>query len=310
LLAKYLGVTINEISSDITYNEYEDIFYKLSKQQENPINLYATSLPTFLISSRMRADNMHIALDGVGGDEVMGGYPAFSSLATANLKNRRYLKSLNYLNQFLKFSEFNLYTNIKYSLNVFYSGLVNVNYLSNAQKRNLSLLEILSNTLIKKEVRDLTLKNERDNLFLQTDRQNYEIKKGGLPYYLGVSDSANMINTVESRSPFLDTRLNKYTHLPDEYKFKNGFNKFFLRSILAKKIPKEIAWRKNKTGFKTHGTDSYAQNPKSLEKIFDSKIVREILDKSVNLNKIKNNSKAVNSLLPLAILNDIYEFNI
>ena len=101
LLAKYLGVTINELSSDITYNEYDEIFYKLSKQQENPINLFSTALPTFLISSRMRSDNMHIALDGVGGDEVMGGFPVFSSLATASLKNRRYLKSLNYLNQFL-----------------------------------------------------------------------------------------------------------------------------------------------------------------------------------------------------------------
>jgi asparagine synthase (glutamine-hydrolysing) len=310
ILAKNLGIKLNEISSDIEFNEFDQIFHKLSKQQENPINLFATALPTFLISSKMKFDNMHIALDGVGGDEIMGGFPVFSSLATASLRNKQYMKSINYINQFLKHNDFNLVKNIKYLLKIMYSGILDHNFLSNSQKRNLSLLEILSNKLIKKEITDITLKNERDNLFSQFDRQNHEIEKGGVPYYLGVSDSSNMINTVESRSPFLDTRLNKYINLPDELKFNNGYNKFFLRSVLSKRLPKEIAWRKNKKGFTTHGVENYTQNNKSIEKILDSKIVREIIDKKVDINNLKKNKKAINSLLPLAILNDIYDLHI
>lgn len=310
LLAKNLDLKLNEISNDIELNEIDQIFYKLSKQQENPINLSSTALPTFLISSKMKSDNMHIALDGVGGDEIMGGFPVFSSLATASLKNKQYIKSMNYINQFLKYNDFNFIKNVKYFLHIMYSGLINHNFLSHSQKRSLSLLEILSNKLIKQEIRDLTLKNERDNLFLQTDRQNYEINKGGLPYYLGVSDSSNMINTVESRSPFLDSRLNKFLDLPDELKYNNGFNKFFLRSLLSKRVSNEIAWRKNKKGFTTHGIENYIQNNKSIEKILDSKIVREIIDKNININKLRKNKKALNALLPLAILNDIYDLHI
>ena len=54
-----------------------------------------------------------------------------------------------------------------------------------------------------------------------------KLQKVVLPYYLGVSDSSNMINTVESRSPFLDTNINKYLNIPDNMKFKNGYNKFY-----------------------------------------------------------------------------------
>ena len=62
----------------------------------------------------MKKDNIHIALDGVGGDEVMGGFPKYASLAIASLKKNNYLKSLKYFEQFLKYNNYNIFTNLKY----------------------------------------------------------------------------------------------------------------------------------------------------------------------------------------------------
>ena len=73
VLSKHLGVKLNKISCDLSYKEFNNIMYTLTTQQENPINFFSTAVPTYLISSRMKKDNIHIALDGVGGDEVMGG---------------------------------------------------------------------------------------------------------------------------------------------------------------------------------------------------------------------------------------------
>ena len=55
-----------------------------------------------------------------------------------------------------------------------------------------------------------------------------------------------MINTVESRSPFLDTNINKYLNIPDNMKFKNGYNKFLLRKILSDKAPERLPGEKIK----------------------------------------------------------------
>ena len=43
-------------------------------------------------------------------------------------------------------------------------------------------------------------------------------------------------------------------------KFKNGYNKFLLRKILSDKAPEQIAWRKNKNGFTTYGSETFMFN--------------------------------------------------
>lgn len=159
-------------------------------------------------------------------------------------------------------------------------------------------------------VNRLTLNYKREELFDQLDRQIYEILQGGIPYYLGVSDSANMINTVESRSPFLDSRLNKYLYMPDHLKFRNGFNKYLLRENLESKFPSEISWRRQKQGFTSYGAENYISEKENLEKIFDSNIVRELLDKKVRSKDIMNNKYALRHLIPLATLDHTYNLSI
>ena len=209
----------------------------------------------------------------------------------------------------MKYNNYNIFTNLKYFSYIFYSGLINKNYLSNSQKNSLKLSSFLINDNLNKELKKNIFENSREKLSEQIERQHYEITKGGLPYYLGVSDSSNMINTVESRSPFLDTNINKYLNIPDNMKFKNGYNKFLLRKILSDKAPNRLPGE-NKNGFTTYGSETFMFNKNSLEKILDSKFVKSIVNQKVDYETLKINKYLTRNLLSLAILDDIYQLDI
>lgn len=62
-------------------------------------------------------------------------------------------------------------------------------------------------------------------------------------------DRTSMMNSLEVRSPFLDTKLAEYVfNLPKEYKFSKFQNKIILKDILTEIFPKDFVYRR-KQGF-------------------------------------------------------------
>ena len=60
-----------------------------------------------------------------------------------------------------------------------------------------------------------------------------------------------MAHSIEVRLPFLDYRLvNFLVHTPIEDKLQGGWTKYILRQAIDE-LPREIRWRKDKTGFVT-----------------------------------------------------------
>ena len=79
------------------------------------------------------------------------GFPKYASCYSKSKKNN-YLKSLKYFEQFLKYNNYNIFTNLKCFF-TFYSGLINKNYLSNSQKNSLKLSSFLINDNLNKELK-------------------------------------------------------------------------------------------------------------------------------------------------------------
>lgn len=76
-----------------------------------------------------------------------------------------------------------------------------------------------------------------------------ELTTSNLPALLHSEDRNSMINSIESRLPFLDYRLVEYVlSLPTNYKIGNGFLKKILREAVDE-LPVEIKFRKDKMGF-------------------------------------------------------------
>jgi asparagine synthase (glutamine-hydrolysing) len=62
-------------------------------------------------------------------------------------------------------------------------------------------------------------------------------------------DRCSMANSMETRSPFLDTALTEYVGgLPDDYKLRGRTRKYILREAFKDRLPVEIL-RRSKLGF-------------------------------------------------------------
>ncbi|MGE4505112.1 MAG: asparagine synthase (glutamine-hydrolyzing), partial [Desulfovibrionaceae bacterium] len=83
-VAEQLGVNLIEVDSELDHEEMDEVLAHLTRQFEVPINIGLVTLPGFLVCRRMARDGVRVALDGTGGDEVLGGYPGYFQLALEN----------------------------------------------------------------------------------------------------------------------------------------------------------------------------------------------------------------------------------
>ena len=301
ILSKSLKIKINEIDLLSENSKIENIFHDLSKQFEEPFNIELSSIPTYLISQEMKKRGIKVSIDGVGGDEVLNGYPSYFSLANANLQKNNYLEFVKFFKLHLSYSDkgkiadfLSLASQIK---NKFFF------------KKKLEGNKIYSNKF-NDYINDINLITLRAQYSTVIKRQLFELLKFQIPYYLKISDQCNMINSVENRSPFLDYNMFKYVFLKDELKFNSSYSKILLREILIDGIPDEVIYRKKKGGFGSSIDINILKTKKNIEMILDCKIVRLILAKDINIERLLKEKSLFKNLLILSYLSKEYSLKL
>ena len=301
ILAKNLKIKLNEINLLYEKSSIENIFKILCKQFEEPFNIELSSVSTYLISKQMQYLGIKVSIDGVGGDEVMNGYPTYQSLANANL-----LK--NNFSEFVKFSKLNMNNSENSKFVDFLSIASQIKNKLFYKKKNKSN-KMYSNKF-NEFVKKINLIELRAQYSTVIKRQLFELFKFQIPYYLKTSDQCNMINSVENRSPFLDYNLFKYVFLKDEFKFNSNFTKILIRETLIDTIPDEIIFRKKKGGFGSSIDINSLKTKKNLEMILDCNIARSILSKNINSEQILNEKALFKNLLILSFLSNEYSLTL
>lgn len=82
------------------------------------------------------------------------------------------------------------------------------------------------------------------------NKMTYFDMKTLLPSLLQVEDRVSMSVSLESRVPFLDTRIvDLLTSMPPALKFKGGQTKHVFKKAVSNMLPKEVLNRKDKMGF-------------------------------------------------------------
>ena len=117
-----------------------------------------------------------------------------------------------------------------------------------------------------------------------------------------------MYYSIENRSPFLDKNLFKYLTVPNQYKFKKGFNKYLLRNIIDSMGQKQIAWRKTKKGFTNYGHKQILKDQRSKDFILDNAFIKSFINRDYLEKNFENSSFANSSLLAIAALS--YKYNL
>jgi asparagine synthase (glutamine-hydrolysing) len=80
-----------------------------------------------------------------------------------------------------------------------------------------------------------------------------------------------MAHATEVRLPYLDHQLVEFLFtLPAQFKIHQGWTKWILRKTMDKKLPDEIVWRKDKTGFEPP-QKKWMEDPKVNEAIMEGK---------------------------------------
>jgi asparagine synthase (glutamine-hydrolysing) len=290
-VAEDLGIDLIQVRSDLDNDELDEVLAYITKQFEVPINAGLVTLPGFLVCRQMASDGVRVALDGTGGDEVLGGYPGYFSLAMEScmraqkirkayrlkrtVDKREDMRTHSFLSGWLRFFRRTAFPNRRPPEKMITDSRAELfaRYAHHAGEERLRAL-----------VADCF---GRDRMTDVTDMQLFDIMRGQLPHYLYITDQVSMLNSVEMRSPLLDYRLAKYLRLPEHEKMRGGYNKYRLRASLPPTIGDDIRWRKSKAGFGLT-PDNYFndQHQRLVKEVRESPVLRSLFDMDAMLEEI------------------------
>lgn len=263
--------------------EVPDLAEKLQYFQDEPFGGLA-SVAEFKLNLEEAKRGEIVSFEGMGGDEILGGY------------NSHFLMALN-----------ELLKNRKSNRNIFemksYLGLTTNQVIKKSKKliqSNFNASTDLSDFRVLSKINHKSFKEEdwfKKIMF-------YDILESKIPRTLRFRDRISSACSRELRFPFLDHEFLTYSMAaPFEFKFKNGLPKYPLRKIVKKYFKKDFKYKKRS---KSSPQTSWLQGPLrdwALDNI-NSLETKFLIDKKYISNAKKMiNQKLHNSFLIWQLIN-------
>jgi asparagine synthase (glutamine-hydrolysing) len=205
----------------------------------------ASVFPTYLLSKITR-QKVTVCLSGDGGDEVFGGYDTYKAYKLARFIPGIAAKLCSCFFNMLPPSDKKVSLSFKVKR---FSRDSN----SNVNRRHLDWMATFNDSQRRMLVNDLFISAE-SFMEYSSDRSILSVQLNDIENYLpgdilNKVDFASMLNSLESRVPYLDHELVPMVlSLPEKYKIKGLRTKWLLRNIASKYVPQQIINRP-KRGF-------------------------------------------------------------
>lgn len=284
LKVKHQNFKINFNKCNFIENLKEQIRY-----HDSPVTTINSFL-SFMLLKKIKKEGFKVCISGIGSDEIFSGYYDHHLLYLYEMKNNKelYAKSLNnwkkntlpfVKNPYLK--KYNLYNNNpKFREHIFQNDKFKDNMFYHKKKPNFK----------EKIYVDSLMKNRMIN----------EMKHEIVPVLLKEDDLNSMYNSIENRSPFLDTELfSECLNMPSKYYVKDGLAKWPLRKIINNIVPDKIRLNRRKIGFNAPIEEVIdLNNKKNIDfLISDSEIFKivkkdkilRLINKKKNFTGVENN---------------------
>jgi asparagine synthase (glutamine-hydrolysing) len=175
---------------------------------------------------REASGKVKVLLDGQGADELMGGYIGYQY---------SYIQTL--------LSDFHFYTALKeliFNLKYHYDYFKYSRSQIKTRRERMKVLKILPKNPINR------YKGKLNEIL------HNELFYNNLPALLHYEDRNSMAFSIESRVPYLDIDIVKFTStMPYNQKIRNGISKIILRNTIKGVVPENIRNRIDKMGFVT-----------------------------------------------------------
>jgi asparagine synthase (glutamine-hydrolysing) len=260
----------NHTAFTCTSEEIAENFAETIWHTEFPI-LRTSPTPMFMLSKKVRENNIKVVITGEGADEVLGGYNIFketkirrfwASQPDSKIRPRLLTKLYPYLPLLKDSPHISLKMFFGYKLaetgDPFYSHLLRWNNTSRLKSFFSDDITSRINGFNPLDELYQTLPAEFDTWSDLAKSQYIETRIFMSSYLLSSQgDRVAMGNSVEGRYPFLDYRVIEFcSNLPDSYKL-NGLNeKFILKKLSLGRIPDSISNR-SKQAYRAPIADSF-----------------------------------------------------
>lgn len=214
----------------------DDIFAAIDQPSTDSINSY-------FVSKAAHNNGLKVALSGLGGDELFGGYPSFNrinSLRTiSQIPNSLLRATENFPNEKIARLAY-LGMNSNYKDYLFLRGMFSPKMVTKITGRSIEGFNKLFSEL---QIEDYPLRYDKNlAAFLETNiyMENQLLKD---------SDYMSMWNSLELRVPFLDKELMQIMHtISPSVKFNSNRPKYLITKAFEHLLPEQIVFRK-KQGF-------------------------------------------------------------
>lgn len=262
-------------------------FEKLCFHQEEPFpsaSIYAQ----FKVFETAAAHRIPVLVDGQGADEVLGGYNKYLHWYLQELISKNKFGLAKKERQLFKQHRMDLQFGVKNVLSAFLPSHTSIAL----EKREFH--HIAHHPDISKDMLSVVKGREWDGIHKPVvtklnDLLYFNVMENGLEELLRFSDRNSMAHGIEVRLPFLSAELVQFVFsLPSTYKIRDGYTKFILRKTMQDKLPNNILWRTDKTGFEPP-QQQWMQHATLIEYMQESrkKLVNAgVLKPSVLLKKI------------------------
>jgi len=262
------------------YNDLEKLFY----YQEEPFSsgsIYAQ----YKVYELAKQKGIKVLLDGQGADETLAGYHKYYKWYWQELFRKRKLLSSRELNAAKELGiteRFGWRNRVAALFPEFATLFLERHYLLNALRQEDLTKDFTQ--LQSKEAYYIT-----PEIFSLNGVLYFNTCMHGLEELLRYADRNSMAHGREVRLPFLGHELVEFIFsLPANFKIRSGWTKWLLRETMKEKLPNEIVWRKDKTGFEPP-QEQWIQNEKVKELITDAKKILvdekilnpEVIDKKI-----------------------------
>lgn len=255
--AKYFNT--NHTAIRCTTEEIAENFSQTIWHTEYPI-LRTSPTPMFLLSKKVRENNIKVVITGEGADEFLAGYNIFKEAKIrrfwannpdSKIRPKLLTKLYPYIPNISESSDLALKMFFGYKLaetnHPYYSHLLRWNNTSRIKSFLSSDFASLNGHELSKPYDDInSLIPDNYNSWSDLGKSQYLEASIFMSGYLLSSqgDRMAMGNSVEGRYPFLDYRVIEYcSKLPDNFKLNSLNEKFILKKISQGRIPDSISKR-------------------------------------------------------------------
>lgn len=274
--------------------EFLEVASRVSWFQEQP-----TGSPSTIMQHKVMElaaeQGLKVMLDGQGGDEILLGYERYYSNVLsdwfrqgrwATVMREAYLAVQNSRMTLSGLAAYQLYFQNPHLRR--WWGYGRANWLQD-------------------DVRNLAI--QRSSFRTEETTQSHqvrELEEVQLPHLLRYEDRNSMAFSIEARVPFVDHKVvEEALALPLQDKIWDGYTKYSLRTLCARHLPQEIAWRRDKVGFEAPLAEWSTQIREYVRKnIALSGLAHQFVRTNVNIEKLP--ILRVYSLFELLIWDSIF----